>query len=213
MMSTRSSAILPLTPVTLEGRFVRLEPLSRRHAQDLLAASRDPEIFTWVHTPITSEASFESWLDGVLAVAERGEALPFAIIDRASGRAIGSTRYFDVRHEHRGLEIGYTWLSRAAWRTAINTECKYLLLSHAFERLGCVRVQLRTNIHNARSRAAIERIGGQFEGIIRKHVVNPDGVTFRDTVTYSILDDEWPGVKARLEGRLSPSPSRSPEAR
>jgi RimJ/RimL family protein N-acetyltransferase len=127
--------------------------------------------------------------------------LPFAIIERASGRAVGSTRFLDISEQHRHIEIGWTWLGRAYWRTALNTECKYLLMKYAFEELKCIRVQLKTDLRNVRSQRAIERIGGVREGVLRKAVIIKDDYQ-RWSVYYSILDDEWSGVKAMLEARL-----------
>ncbi len=136
--------------------------------------------------------------------AASGRAVVFAIRDATTGRAVGSTRYFDIQPANRALEIGYTWLTPRVWRSAVNTECKYLLLRHAFDRLGCVRVQLKTNAKNARSRAAITRIGATMEGTLRRSALEADGVSFRDTVFFSILDDEWPARKAMLEDKLRP---------
>jgi RimJ/RimL family protein N-acetyltransferase len=137
-----------------------------------------------------------------LAAQARGEGLAFAIIDQGRGEAVGGTTYMDVAMADRRLEIGNTWLGRAAWRTAINTEAKLLLLRHAFETLGCHRVQMKTDARNLRSQAAIERLGAKREGVLRQHLVLPDGFV-RDTVMYSVIAAEWPGVKARLQGLLN----------
>ena len=189
-------------PVTLEGEHARLEPLEMRHAADLAEAGRDQEI--WRYMPRRPLASVEDARDFVRAaheMAKDGSAVPFAIIEAAGGRAVGSTRLFDIRREHRGLEIGWTWLGRAWQRTAANTECKLLLLRHAFEELGALRVQLKTDARNVRSQRAIERIGGVREGVLRAHMVLPDGFV-RDTVMYSITAGEWPEVERRLEAML-----------
>jgi RimJ/RimL family protein N-acetyltransferase len=191
-------------PVTLHGRHVRLEPLAPAHAADLARAAAEPEI--WAYMPVPAPLTPEA-MQAVIAKAEveraQGVRLAFAIISLASGRAVGSTSYLDIAPGHRRVEIGWTWLGAEARRTAVNTECKYLLLRHAFETLGCNRVQLKTDSRNLRSRAAIERIGGVMEGVLRRHMLMPDGHK-RDTVMFSIIAEEWPAVKRRLEQRLAP---------
>jgi RimJ/RimL family protein N-acetyltransferase len=189
-------------PVTLEGKWVRLEPLAEHHAPDLAEVAGDAEIWRYMPIPLGTIEQIQAWIADTLALQAAGAALPFAIVERASGRAIGSTRYLTILPKDRGIEIGWTWLGRAAWRTPINTECKYLLLRHAFETLGCIRVQLKTDRRNERSRRAIERIGGQFEGILRQHMVLLDG-SYRDSAYYSIIDAEWPAVQAKLAAWLS----------
>src|SRR5689334_21911060 len=188
-------------PVTLEGRWVRLEPLAERHADDLAAVAGVAEIWRYMPVPLMAIEQIRAWIADTLALQSAGAALPFAIVDRASGRAIGSTRYLTIMPKDRGIEIGWTWLARTRWRTPVNTECKYLLLRHAFETLGCIRVQLKTDRRNERSRRAIERIGGQFEGILRQHMVLIDG-SYRDSAYYSIIDAEWPAVKDNLAAKL-----------
>jgi RimJ/RimL family protein N-acetyltransferase len=194
---------LPLVvpPVTLEGRTVRLEPLQLTHAE-ALAALVEPEIFQHFNVVLRTRADVEAYIASALAAAERGTERPFVILERETGAPVGSTRYLDIRRDDRTLEIGSTWLARRAWRTRINTECKYLLLTHAFETLQVMRVQLKTDSRNARSRAAIERIGGQFEGILRHHMLVRDGVV-RDTAFYGFIDTEWPEKKRRLEAMLA----------
>jgi RimJ/RimL family protein N-acetyltransferase len=190
-------------PVTLAGQTVRLEPLELRHAADLFAASADPSI--WSYMPLRGFADVEAvnaWILKSQATAAIGSEVPFAIILNATNRAVGSTRYMDIRHEHRGLEIGWTWLAPEVHRTAVNTETKYLLLRHAFEDLGGYRVQLKTDARNVRSQRAIERLGATPEGILRRHIQTWDG-HIRDTVYYSILDREWPAVKQRLLQKLN----------
>jgi N-acetyltransferase len=192
-----------LTPITLTGRWAQLEPLAEKHLDALFVAAQAEEIWRYMpmalpHTP----GDLRAWLDDTLARQARGEVLPFAIVERASGHAIGSTRYLDIAEPHRHVEIGWTWLGRAHWRTPVNTECKYLLLKHAFEDLGCIRVQLKTDLRNTRSQRAIERIGAVREGILRKAVITYDGYE-RWSVYYSILDDEWPVVKSRLEEQMN----------
>ncbi len=177
---------------------MRLEPLAALHAPDLFAAAQHDEL--WRYMPMArpkTQLEVEQMIGEALAAQDRGEQLAFAILERSGGRAIGSTRYLDLRLAHRGLEIGWTWIAPAFQRSAVNTECKRLLLTHAFETLGCLRVQLKTDLRNLRSQAAIERLGAKREGVLRKHYVLWDGYV-RDTVMYSITDSEWPEVKRRL---------------
>jgi len=194
--------MLPFEPRSLRGDHVELAPLGREHATDLLQAGADAEI--WRYKPIPPPRTLEDtyrWIDAALAEAAAGLQAPFAIL--AGGRAVGSTRYLDLRPPDRALEIGWTWIGRPWQRTAINTECKYLLLRHAFEDLGAIRVQLKTDARNLQSQRAIERIGAVREGVLRRHRVLWDGFV-RDTVFYSVIDSEWPAVKARLEELLRP---------
>lgn len=193
---------MPLDPVVLEGSHVRLEPLRLEHAPCLLAAAADPTIWTYltVPQPKTME-EMEAWIGQALEQQAKGEHLAFATVARSAGEAVGSTRYLDIRSFDRSIEIGWTWLSPAAQRSAVNTEAKYLMLRHAFEELGFVRVQLKTDARNERSRAAIERIGARFEGILRSYQRYWHGVQ-RDTAMYAILAEDWPRVKAGLEARL-----------
>jgi RimJ/RimL family protein N-acetyltransferase len=197
-MATKPSPLI-VQPVVLTGRVVRLEPLSEAHVPDLAAAGRDESI--WRLTPygnIETEEQMHAWVLDLLEGQRCGTDLPFAVISLESGRAIGATRYLEIRPHDRAVEIGGTWYGTAYQRTAVNTECKYLLLRHAFETLGCVRVQLKTDLRNVRSQRAIERIGAVNEGLLRNHMILPDG-TLRHSVYYSIIDSEWPGVKAMLE--------------
>lgn len=190
------------TPVTLEGKYAHLEPLSLAHADDLFAVGQDAEI--WEYMPVPTPRSVGdvcSWIRAALDLQERGAILPFAIVDVATGRAIGSTRYLDISAPDRHIEIGWTWLAREHWRTPVNTECKFLLLQYAFETLGCIRVALKTDLRNKRSQRAIERIGGVREGVLRRVVVMYDGYQ-RSTVYYSILDDEWADVKNSLQEKM-----------
>lgn len=189
-------------PVTLTGRRVRLEPLAEAHVPDLAAVGLDPDIWRYMlYGDIDNEEKMLGFVRDLLARQARGTDLPFAVISQESGRAIGCTRYLDIRPRDRGLEIGGTWYGRAYRRTAVNTECKYLLLRHAFEVLGCIRVQFKTDLRNERSQRAIERLGAVREGVLRNHMITPDG-TVRHSVYYSIIDAEWPTVKARLEAWL-----------
>jgi RimJ/RimL family protein N-acetyltransferase len=187
--------------VVLEGRAVRLEPLQLHHAPGL-AAQCEPEVFQHFNRVLRTQADVEAYISSALAAGERGVERAFAILDRETGAPLGTTFYLDIQREHRTLEIGSTWLARRVWRSRVNTECKFLLLRHAFETLQVMRVQIKTDKRNARSRAAIERIGGTFEGILRHHMLVRDGVV-RDTAYYSLLDTEWPEKKARLEALLA----------
>lgn len=191
-------------PVTLElpsGR-ARLEPLSPGHAEGFLSVATGPEVFRWLPTapPRTIEES-RAFIADALKVAATGKEFPFAIIDRGTGAVAGSTRYLDIQAEHRGIEIGWTIVGVRWQRSSVNTECKYLLMRHAFETLGAVRVMLKTDSRNITSRLAIARIGGVYEGTLRKSRILHDGY-IRDAVYFSIIDDEWPGVKGRLQGML-----------
>ncbi len=189
-------------PVVLTGRHVRLEPLSQTHAADLFRAGTDPEIWRYMpRGPLRDQADTEQFIAEAEESTASGAQIAFAIVHGASGAAIGSTRYLDLRPRDRALEIGWTWIARAHQRTPVNTECKLLLLGHAFETLGAVRVQLKTDSRNQRSQTAIERIGGRREGVLRKNLLLWDGF-IRDSVYYSIVDDEWPAVKNRLLAML-----------
>jgi len=194
--------MMDLAPVTLSGRFVRLVPLALDHAPALWAAGNDPDIWRWTLNHPRSEDDMRRYVQAALEKQAAGGAIPFATTDVATGMVIGSTRFHNIDPANRRMEIGYTWIGRAWQRTPANTEAKYLMLRHAFETLGCVRVELRTDALNTRSRTAIARIGGTEEGILRRHMRTDDG-RWRDTVYFSILDDEWPGVKARLEDKIA----------
>jgi len=187
----------------LEGRIVRLEPLSPAHEQGLWEASRDPQTWRWLSVlqPQTPEA-WHAYMEQALAAAEEGREIPFSTVSQAAGRPIGSTRFLALRPEHRSVEIGWTWLHPSAWGTGANVEAKLLQLRHAFESWGCRRVELKTDALNERARGALEALGAAFEGIHRKHMVVRAGES-RDSAWYSVLDDEWPAMRARLELRLS----------
>lgn len=194
---------MSLDPITLVGHVVRLEPLQRHHAEDLYHAGQDQRIWSYMPlNPSGSLADTEAWIHATLREQQIGTILPFAIVDSATGRAIGSTRYLNMALRDRGLEIGWTWLAPAAQRTGVNTECKYLLLRHAFETLNMIRVQFKTDSRNFKSQQAIERIGGKREGVLRNHMILPDGY-IRHSVYYSIIDSEWPDVKAALEEKMA----------
>ena len=190
-----------IAPVTLEGRYVRLEPLTMAHHASLCEVAFEPEMWRWMLSDAATPGDVAQFISGALAEQSQGVSLPFATIDVAAGRAIGSTRYLNISAPNRRLEIGSTWVSANWRRTAANTEAKLLMLRHAFETLGALRVEFKTDELNTRSRTAILRIGAQFEGIFRKHMVMPNG-RIRNTAYYSIVDDDWPGVKASLERML-----------
>ena len=198
-----STGDLIIEPVTLEGRHVRLEPLSRAHHADLSAVGLDPELWRWIPTPVRTPEEMTAYIETALQEQERGVSLPFAIIEKSSGRAIGSTRYGNIDRTHHRVEIGWTWVAPAWQRSAVNTEAKYLLLRHAFETLGRMRVELKTDSLNERSRAAILRIGAREEGIFRNHMITSTS-RIRHTVYFSIIDSEWPDVKACLQSKLLP---------
>jgi RimJ/RimL family protein N-acetyltransferase len=189
-------------PVTLRGRHVTLEPLDERHAPGIFEAMQDEEVCRYLAWPPPAALDeTRAFIRDARDLMARGQCVAFAQVWSATGAAIGSTRYLDIRPKDRQLEIGSTFLGRGYWRTPANTEAKYLLLRHAFESLGCVRVALKTDGRNTRSQAAIERLGAVREGVLRKHM-NVRGFQ-RDTVYFSILETEWPAVKARLEARLA----------
>jgi len=195
---------MDIHPINLVGHYIRLEPLSETHVPDLAAAGKDESIWQFmVYGQLTDADKMRRWVQDLLALQQQGTDLPFAVIHLETGKAIGATRYMEIRPAHRSLEIGGTWYAVAYQRTAVNSECKYLLLSHAFEKLACIRVQFKTDLRNVRSQKAIERLGAVREGVLRNHMILPDG-TIRHSVYYSILDSEWPVVKAHLEAQLYP---------
>ncbi|MCP3104730.1 GNAT family N-acetyltransferase [Myxococcus sp. K15C18031901] len=196
----REPVPLVVPPVVLEGTMVRLEPLALEHAPALEALC-EPDLFAHFSQVLRTREDVESYIRAALRGAEAGVERPFVILGQKTGEALGSTRYMDIQREHRTLEVGSTWLARRAWRTVVNTECKYLLFRHAFESLGVMRVQLKTDRRNTRSRAAIERVGARFEGILRHHMLVRGGQV-RDSAYYGVIDTEWPEVKARLEAML-----------
>jgi len=188
--------------VTLEGACIRLEPLSLLHLDVLLEAGADPTIWEYMPSDCLTREGMRAFIETALEWQRAGTALPFATVDRKSGKVVGSTRFGNIVPEHKRAEIGWTWISPLWQRTGINTEAKFLMLRHGFEELGCNRVEFKTNALNVRSRAAILRLGAQEEGTFRSHMVNPDG-SLRDTVYFSIIATEWPQVKARLQGMMS----------
>ena len=189
------------TPV-LEGELVRLEPMTLAHEDGLWEASRDERTWTWlsVHQPRTRE-DLRAYVEDALANAGAGTEMPLVTIRRADGRVVGGTRYLALKPEHRSLEIGWTWLAPEAWGTGINVEAKLLMLEHAFETLGCLRVELKTDARNERSRGAMAALPAQFEGVHRKAMLVRGGQR-RDSAWYSVIDDEWPEVRANLLRRL-----------
>jgi RimJ/RimL family protein N-acetyltransferase len=190
-------------PVPLEGRHVRLEPLERRHLPGLVAAAHDPATFQYFLTPpLGNEGEMSKWLEQILKNQAAGTDVGWATVRGSDNRVVGATTFLDIRRANRGLEIGNTWIAPEAQRTTINTEAKYLQLCHAFEGLGAWRVQLKTDERNVRSRAAIERIGARFEGVLRKYQLRYDGFV-RNTAMFSITDAEWPSAKAKIEAMLA----------
>jgi N-acetyltransferase len=189
-------------PITLEGRVVRLEPLSLSHHAQMCEAGLDFELWHWTTNNVRTPEDMRAYIEQALAEQARGTSLPFATIDQASGKVIGSTRYLNIDAPNLRVEIGATWLSKNWQRTAANTEAKYLMLRHAFEKFGCIRVELKTDSLNQRSREAILRLGAKEEGTLRNHMLTWTG-RIRHTVYFSIIDSEWPEVKRRLEGMMA----------
>jgi N-acetyltransferase len=204
MPSIENPALNIEIPLTLEGVVVRLEPVRQEHAALFWDAAKDSleEIFRWIPYSMKTPEDFQRWVEKVFAEQERGESVAFATVERSSNRVIGSTRFMNIEHTNRRVEIGSTWIAPAWQRTAVNTEAKYLMLRHAFEVWGCVRVELKTDVLNQKSRDAILRLGAKEEGTLRRHVITWTG-RIRDSVYFSILDSEWPEVKTKLETRLS----------
>ena len=206
MTDERPMAMTPapagwVRPVVLGGRRVRLEPLVLGHVDDLTVAGSDPSIWALTTARPTDRAGIEAWVRSALANAAAGTEAPFATVDLASGRAIGSTRFMSIVPEHRRLEIGWTWVALEFQRSGANREAKLLQLTHAFEDLGANRVEFKTDARNEKSRNALLGIGATFEGIFRSHVIMPTG-PLRDSAYYSVIATEWPAVKAHLSGLL-----------
>lgn len=190
----------PLGPCRLVGTRVRLEPLDPAHLQGLLEAGRGID-WTLLPSSLLSSESVAEFISEGLRLQGRGEAYPFTVFS-SSGQILGSTRYLDVRERHKGVEIGWTWYSKSAWGTSVNPECKLLLLRHAFDDWGAIRVQLKTDNYNLRSQRAILKLGAKFEGSLRNHMIRQDG-TFRHSMMYSITKEEWPGVEKELLKRIA----------
>jgi RimJ/RimL family protein N-acetyltransferase len=188
-------------PVILEGRLVRLEPLGFEHVPGLAEVGLDPDIWRWTLARPQSEADIRAWAASTMSARDAGTEFPFATIDVATGRPIGSSRYLNIALEHRRLEIGWTWVAPPWQRTGANREAKLLMLEHAFDRLGCRRVEFKTDSNNEKSRVALLGIGARLEGIFRNHMVMPDG-RMRHSAWYSVIDEEWPEVRSGLAAML-----------
>jgi N-acetyltransferase len=184
----------------LEGRLIALEPIRDEHREPLRAAAADPVIWAWMQIDGSEPEGFDRWFAHALREAEAEREAPFVTIQRPGGAVLGSTRYMTLRPEHRGVEIGNTWLARSAWSTGANVEAKLLMLEHAFERVGAIRVEFKTDARNVESRRALEALPATLEGIFRKHMLIPAGI--RNSAYYAITDDDWPAVKTNLERRL-----------
>jgi RimJ/RimL family protein N-acetyltransferase len=189
---------MKIEPVVLTGKHVRLEPLDFSHAEQMYEAGKYEEIWTYMSTVVRTPEDVQQFIASALEAQKAGGELPFAIIDQHSNRVIGSTRYLNISRKEKHLEIGYTWLTPSVWKTPVNTECKWLLLQHAFERLGCIRVQLKTDLRNLNSQRAIARLGAVREGVLRNERIVRDGYV-RDAVYFSIIDREWEAVKLKLQ--------------
>lgn len=200
MAETVSNEMI-VQPVTLTGEHVQLEPMLAAHRAALAEVGLDEDLWKWILDPVRTPEEMKAYIDAALDQQTRGVSLPFTIVERASGKIVGSTRYANIERVHRRVEIGWTFVARPWQRTAVNTECKYMLLKHAFETLGCIRVELKTDSLNERSRAAILRIGAKEEGIFRNHMITASG-RIRHSVYFSVMDSEWPVVKRRLEEKL-----------
>lgn len=190
-----------IEPVTLTGTHAILEPLSLEHLDGVIAAVKDGELWNLWFTSIPSPEKAEAYIKTALDMRENAGAMPFIVREKETDKIIGCTRYFNVDEVNQRLEIGYTWYAESYQRTAVNTECKYLLLSHAFEKLDAIAVEFRTHWHNHKSRAAIARLGAKQDGVLRNHTKSADGV-YRDTAVFSIINLEWPAVKQSLEFKL-----------
>ncbi len=194
---------MDVQPVVLTGARAQLIPMDPSHVGALYEAGRSPEIWPYMPMSVHRADDMQRLVREALVARQRGTEFPFVIVDQERTRVVGSTRFLEITPAHRGIEIGWTWLSPEVWRTSINTECKCLLLRHCFEVLGAIRVQLKTDGRNVRSQTAIERLGAVREGVLRHHRIMPDGY-LRDSVYYSILAEEWPAVRTRLDGYLMP---------
>jgi RimJ/RimL family protein N-acetyltransferase len=189
-------------PIALEGNLASLVPLSHTHQRELAEAVRDGELWKLWYTTVPAPETLGAEIDRRLTLWKNGSMLPFAVIERSSGEAVGMTTFMNIDEKNRRVEIGSTWYRKRVQRSGINTECKLLLLTHAFETLACLAVEFRTHFFNRQSRSGIERLGAKLDGILRQHMIGADG-TLRDTCVYSILDREWPTVRAHLSYQLS----------
>ncbi len=194
-----------LHDIVLEGSLVTLIPLEKSHKKELLQAASDGKLWELWFTSVPSEKTIDDYIEFALNEKDRGVAYPFVIFHKSSGEIIGSTRYYNIEPVHKRLEIGYTWYAKKHQRTGVNTESKYLLLQHAFENLECIAVQFMTNWHNLRSREAIARLGAKQDGVLRNHRLNEDG-SYRDSVVFSITNQEWSGVKKSLVYEMNKHP-------
>ncbi len=194
--------MIEITPLVLQGRHARLEPLAAHHQDDLVEAVRDGELWNLWYTFIPTPDAMQAEIERRLQLQAQGSMLPFAVIEPASGKAVGMTTYMNIDRAHHRVEIGSTWYRRSVQRSALNTQCKRLLLSHAFDTLGCIAVEFRTHWFNHDSRHAIERLGAKFDGVLRSHQIASNG-SVRDTVVYSIIASEWPAVRAHLDHQLT----------
>ena len=194
---------MQISPVTLEGQHTRLEPLTLAHQEALIAAAGDGELWNSTVTVVPARDTMTEYINEALKARARGTELPFVIIRKLSGEVVGTTRFYEIESKDRRVAIGYTWVSRSAQRTAVNTEAKLLLLTHAFEHWRCIRVEFITDVLNQQSRAAILRLGAKEEGILRNHMIMPGG-RIRDSGCFSIIAAEWPMVKANLAAKLKP---------
>jgi N-acetyltransferase len=193
---------MEVRPVVLEGSVVRLEPLGPEHLDGLFAVAVDAELWRYTLARVRERTDLERWLMAALGARDAGTELPFATCLRETGRPVGATRFLNIERQHRRVEIGWTWVAAAWQRSAVNTEAKLLMLEHAFERWGCHRVEFKTDSLNARSRAALARLGAVEEGTLRNHMVMPEG-RLRHSVYFSVIEEEWPGLRARLRARLT----------
>lgn len=192
---------MDIRPVVLDGVHVRLEPLSVDHLPALIAVGLEPELWRWTTQLVRTPGEMEDYVRGALAEQTAGRALPFATVEKASAAVVGSTRFGAIDPDNRRVEIGWTWLAPRWQRTALNTEAKYLMMRHAFERWDCVRVEFKTDVLNTTSRQALLRIGAKEEGVLRSHLITATG-RIRDTVYFSVTASEWPVVRAALEAKL-----------
>lgn len=200
-MAEANSNRMLVQPVTLTGQYAQLVPMSPSHREALAEVGLEAELWRWIPDPVHTREEMFAYVDAALAQQGSGVSLPFTIIEHASGKVIGSTRYANIERNHRRVEIGWTWVAIPWQRTPVNTECKYLLLRHAFETWGCIRVELKTDSLNEKSRNAILRIGAHQDGIFHNHMITSTG-RIRHSIYFSVVDSEWPGVKVQLEEKL-----------
>jgi RimJ/RimL family protein N-acetyltransferase len=195
--------VRPIAAPVLEGERVRLEPLAMTHADALQAAADSgDDVWSWLAYDLRRREQLSKWLEEALRQRDGGQEVPFAVVWKPEGRVVGSTRLMDIQPRHRGLEIGWTWYRRDLWGSKLNPECKLLLLRHAFETWGAIRVCLKTDVKNVHSQEAIKKLGAKYEGTLRNHYIRRDG-TYRDSVYFSIIESEWPAVRRALEERLA----------